>query len=199
MATIGKREKTVGLWLDATGGPEPKWIVSRDTYEDGQPADSSTARIFDQDDYEAAEAFALELAERENMAIIKTDLCGRSRRYREAPCAFTFDGGFQAHTTTGDLATIPDQVHGDQAAFDRLPIEVRDRRGETVPAILRGDLYGLGTPGTGDPIVELIEMTTCTLEMQDGQSHERETFEASSWCPECESVECRCEPASVED
>jgi hypothetical protein len=78
----------------------------------------------------------------------------------------TYTKGYQAHTTDGAIATLPDEVYENQKTYAVMDpkdyysaeeIEVRDRQGNTRRALLRGDLYGLGTPGTGDPIVELID------------------------------------------
>jgi hypothetical protein len=70
---------------------------------------------------------------------------------------YTYSGNHAAHSTDGGLVTIPDQVFAAQKDHDGERIPVLDRMGEARTAILRGDLYGLHTPGTGDPVVELIE------------------------------------------
>jgi hypothetical protein len=54
----------------------------------------------------------------------------------------------------GEGVTIPDQVYRDQRAYDGETITVI-LDGVYCEAILRGDLYGLDTPGTGDPVVVL--------------------------------------------
>ncbi|ODS54690.1 MAG: hypothetical protein ABS36_11025 [Acidobacteria bacterium SCN 69-37] len=57
----------------------------------------------------------------------------------------------------GDIrkAEYHPRVDRDQRAYDGQRITVYIK-GEAVPAILRGDLYGLHTSGTGDPVVELV-------------------------------------------
>jgi hypothetical protein len=67
----------------------------------------------------------------------------------------TYTRGYRAHTTAGAVVRLPDQIAVDQASYDGQSIPVRTMDGVDATAILRGDLYGLGTPGTGDPIVEL--------------------------------------------
>lgn len=67
----------------------------------------------------------------------------------------TYELGYLAHTTTGKLVTLPDHVAENQIGYDGQEIVV-NQSGKKRKAILRGDLYGLDTPGTGDPIVELI-------------------------------------------
>lgn len=78
---------------------------------------------------------------------------------------YTYSKGYRSRTTTGETVTLPDEVHENQATYavtgpedySHEEIQVLDRQGDRRRALLRGDLYGLGTPGTGDPIVELIE------------------------------------------
>ena len=70
---------------------------------------------------------------------------------------YTYTRGYQAHTTTGGVVVVPDQVNDDQKAHDGLTIEVRNRWGHVERAILRGDLYDLHGPGTGDMVVEILE------------------------------------------
>jgi len=77
----------------------------------------------------------------------------------------TYSKSYQAHTTDGAIVSLPDEVFENQKTYAVMDpedysieeIEVRDRQGNRLRALLRGDLYGLGTPGTGDPIVELID------------------------------------------
>ena len=71
----------------------------------------------------------------------------------------TYDKKYAARIAGDDhhLVTLPDAVADDQLGHDGIEITVIDHMGNEVRAILRGDLYGLGTPGTGDPVVELIE------------------------------------------
>lgn len=71
----------------------------------------------------------------------------------------TYTKGYEAHVTdrgdrTKGTAVLPDEVYEDQRAYDGEVIRVC-HRGKFKFAVLRGDLYGLGTPGQGDPIVEL--------------------------------------------
>ncbi len=69
----------------------------------------------------------------------------------------TFSRGFQAHVLNDThTVVLSDEVAGDQVAYNGQTITVLDHMGDEVQAILRGALYGLGTAGTGDPIVELI-------------------------------------------
>lgn len=68
----------------------------------------------------------------------------------------TFSKFYAAHSTLGGTVTIPDEVYEDQKGFDGQTIEVVDFWGHREKAILRGDLYDLHAPGTGDPIIELI-------------------------------------------
>lgn len=71
----------------------------------------------------------------------------------------TYSKDYQAGILGDDFhhVTLPDEVAEDQKYYDGMEITVIDHMGDEVPAILRGDLYGLHTPGTGDPVVELIE------------------------------------------
>lgn len=80
MATTTK-ERVIGLWLDAIGGDEPRWIVSRDTFEGGEPSTSTTVAMFREEDYEAARDAAVELASRDGLRVIETDRYG----VRKAP------------------------------------------------------------------------------------------------------------------
>lgn len=71
---------------------------------------------------------------------------------------YTFDRQYCARTVSGRVVHIPDQVAADQHAYDRKSFPVRQVTKVGVPmgrAVLRGDLYGLGTHGTGDPVVSI--------------------------------------------
>ena len=69
---------------------------------------------------------------------------------------YTFTLGAQAHTISRTaFVTVPDQVAKDQLAFDGLTFPVLRMDGTKTRATLRGDEYGLGTPGTGDMVVSL--------------------------------------------
>lgn len=57
----------------------------------------------------------------------------------------------------GPYVFVPDQVFEDQHAYDNLDFPIMYQDGTMGRAILRGELYGLNTTGTGDMIVELIE------------------------------------------
>ena len=66
--------------------------------------------------------------------------------------------GVVAHRAKGGFALIPDAVVNDQPGwnasrktFPAIPCDGCGRPiGSGFRAVLRGDLYGLGTPGTGD-------------------------------------------------
>lgn len=67
------------------------------------------------------------------------------------------NGSPLARTVSGHLVKIPICVFNDQRGYDgkTFPvIEVDTMRRKR--AKLRGDLYGLNTPGTGDPIVSIV-------------------------------------------
>jgi hypothetical protein len=68
--------------------------------------------------------------------------------------------GAQAHTVTGGRVVVPDEVALDQEAFDGATFPVLRLHINGVPrkcrARLRGDLYGLHTPGTGDMVVSIV-------------------------------------------
>jgi len=68
---------------------------------------------------------------------------------------YTFDLKYAAHTVKGGIVTIPDQVARAQRDYDGESFPVLRRDGSKARATLRGDLYGLGTSGTGDPVVAL--------------------------------------------
>ena len=58
----------------------------------------------------------------------------------------------QAHY--GDwVVTVPDQVADDQKSYDGVAFPARRGDNATVRVVLRGDLYGLHTGGTGDMVV----------------------------------------------
>lgn len=73
--------------------------------------------------------------------------------------------GYQAFSVKGEHEVIiPDEVRDDQKGFDgrEFPILKRPkamsynkRVWEKGRGRLRGDLYGLHTPGTGDPVVTI--------------------------------------------
>lgn len=66
----------------------------------------------------------------------------------------TYAAAFSARTVTGITVIIPDQVADNQREYDGKTFPVL-RSGKKVRATLRGDLYGLWTPGTGDCVVSL--------------------------------------------
>lgn len=78
----------------------------------------------------------------------------------------TIDGP-QAHTVTGrQIAIVPVEVAADQKAYDgrTFPVLLIPSYGHRLGwngkprkarARLRGDLYGLHTPGTGDMVVSI--------------------------------------------
>lgn len=66
---------------------------------------------------------------------------------------FTFSRGCQAHIIGGGIAIIPDQVADDQKEYDGRVVRAIVR-GQIRAVRLRGDLYDLCGPGTGDPVVE---------------------------------------------
>ena len=71
----------------------------------------------------------------------------------------TYEQGVIAHRGNGGFAIIPDAVINDQKdwsasrkSFQALPCTSTGKIiGKGFCAILRGDLYGLGTAGTSDP------------------------------------------------
>jgi len=73
---------------------------------------------------------------------------------------FTFysqSGWFFARTFSGVLVKIPSQVFADQKGYDGQTFPVlRASNDKPARAMLRGDLYGLHTAGTGDPIVAIV-------------------------------------------
>ena len=75
----------------------------------------------------------------------------------------TFDRGYVATTVSGfrtrvkgvGIVTIPDDVYEHQRAYDGKTFPVIRHDGTKSRARLRGELYGLWTSGTGDPIVSM--------------------------------------------
>ncbi len=76
------KERVIGLWLDAIGGDEPRWIVSRDTFVDDEPETTTTVRMFAEDDYAGAKDAAIRLAEADGLRVIRT------ARHGERSCVF---------------------------------------------------------------------------------------------------------------
>ena len=72
----------------------------------------------------------------------------------------TYNDRNYAMTTDGERVIVPDQVANNQHDYDGKVFRVMYHlSGETflkLKSRLRGDLYGLDTPGVGDMIVELI-------------------------------------------
>ena len=68
---------------------------------------------------------------------------------------YTFVRRSLARTVSGDFVTVPDQVEEDQREFDGRTFPVERSDGRMARATLRGDLYGLDTPGTGDMVVSM--------------------------------------------
>lgn len=68
---------------------------------------------------------------------------------------YTYQLRYLAHTVRGGRVTIPDQFARNQRDYDGKTFPVRRLDGSAVRATLRGDLYGLHTPGIGDPIVSV--------------------------------------------
>jgi len=68
--------KVIGLWLDRVSDPaEPAWIVSRDEMYIGGPdaggaATTETVAVYTEDDYEAARARAVALADRSGRPVV---------------------------------------------------------------------------------------------------------------------------------
>lgn len=71
---------------------------------------------------------------------------------------YTFEGSINARTVTGDFVEIPAEVDADQRGWNdagaSFPVIRRD--GSKARAVIRGELYGLDTPGTGDTVVAII-------------------------------------------
>lgn len=79
MATmiLSKTERVIGLWLDAIGGDEPKWVVSRDRMAPtGEAETSTTVGLFDEGDYDAARSWAVELARKDGVKVVQTETDG---------------------------------------------------------------------------------------------------------------------------
>lgn len=69
---------------------------------------------------------------------------------------YTFKHNYLAHTVNGKTVMLPDMVAGDQKAFDGKRFTGRCSAGIVpIRMTLRGDLYGLHSTGTGDPVVSL--------------------------------------------
>ena len=69
---------------------------------------------------------------------------------------YTFSRRFTAHTVGHtETVTTPDEIAEDQKHYDGKSFPVLRRDGSKARATLRGDEYGLWTPGTGDPIVAI--------------------------------------------
>ena len=67
------------------------------------------------------------------------------------------NGWYWARTVSGVLVKIPYEVFADQKGFDGKSFPVmRASNGKPARAKLRGDLYGLHTSGTGEPIVAIV-------------------------------------------
>jgi hypothetical protein len=76
--TNDKTTKVIGLWLDTTSdapGDGGTWIVSRDEmYDNGEAATTRTVKMFPTDEYDAARAYAVELADKEGRCVIETEM-----------------------------------------------------------------------------------------------------------------------------
>lgn len=69
---------------------------------------------------------------------------------------YTFDLRFVAHTMSRtETVYIPDQVAEAQREYDGKTFPVLRQDGRKARAELRGDEYGLWTPGTGTPVVAI--------------------------------------------
>ena len=68
---------------------------------------------------------------------------------------YSFNNRYVARTLSGVIVIIPDQVADDQRGHDSLTFPALRLNGQRVRVKLRGDLYGLWTPGTGDPVVTI--------------------------------------------
>jgi hypothetical protein len=85
--------------------------------------------------------------------------------------AATYSGGFQASVSNnpGETVIVPDEVYHNQQYYSDNGIKFDVRAGnDTATAILRGDLYGLNTPGTGDMIVEIAPENPSSPEIDNG-------------------------------
>ena len=65
---------------------------------------------------------------------------------------YTYDNHMLAHNGRRTVV-VPDQVAGDQRAYDGRTFPALADNGARVRVRLRGDLYGLHTAGTGDMVV----------------------------------------------
>lgn len=65
---------------------------------------------------------------------------------------YTYATRYAAHYGSR-IVTIPDQVAADQRHYDGQTFPALTASGTRVRVRLRGELYGLGTSGTGDPVV----------------------------------------------
>lgn len=64
---------------------------------------------------------------------------------------YTYENGNLAHYGQRQVV-VPDQVASDQYAYDQRTFPAI-LAGKKIRVRLRGDLYGLDTPGTGDMVV----------------------------------------------
>lgn len=65
---------------------------------------------------------------------------------------YTYSHGNLAHYGQTRV-TVPDQVAEDQRGYDGMTFPAIKPNGLKIRVRLRGDLYGLHTPGTGDMVV----------------------------------------------
>lgn len=80
----------------------------------------------------------------------------RKRGADEDMSMYTYDRDYAAHTMSGQIVTIPDQVAADQHEYDGKTFPVIRDDGRKARAMLMGDEYGLHTTGTGEPVVRMI-------------------------------------------
>lgn len=66
---------------------------------------------------------------------------------------YTFTRRFAARTVSGVTVYLPDQVAAEQRKYDQRSFPALTPAGKRIRVILRGDLYGLWTAGTGDAVV----------------------------------------------
>lgn len=64
--------------------------------------------------------------------------------------------GAQARTPAGLVVIVPDEVAENQKDFDLCIFPVLGLDGKKRMGQLRGDLYGLRTPGTGDMVISIV-------------------------------------------
>ena len=69
---------------------------------------------------------------------------------------YTFSRRYAASSVSGMVVTIPDQVADNQRHYDGRSFPVIKPNGSKGRAVLRGDLYGLHTSGTGDALVKIV-------------------------------------------